>query len=81
MTPRRIFIAGSTGAVGRTLVRLADGTGASIVPHLRRRYGVTHPGAVVCDLADEEAVVKGMQGCTTVVQLIGTMRNLSLIHI
>ncbi|HKA91779.1 MAG TPA: NAD(P)H-binding protein [Haliangiales bacterium] len=74
---RKPFIAGSTGAVGRTLVRLADARGAALVPHLRPRHerDGRDPRAAVLELADTEALERALAGCTTVVQLIGTMRS------
>lgn len=78
MTERKIFVAGSTGAVGRQFVAQADRRGIAVVPHVRpKRAGEKglHPKAVLFDLADEPALASAMAGCTTVVQLIGTMRN------
>jgi uncharacterized protein YbjT (DUF2867 family) len=79
---RRIFVAGSTGAVGRALLAQAERAGVrgQLVPHLRPRAAhtvqTTPPAdAVVCDLADAAALQHGMSGCTTLVQLIGTMRK------
>ena len=81
-TPRRIFVAGSTGATGRTLMRLASerGLGDRVVPHLRPRGPATRSasppdGAIVLDLADAEGLATALPGFTTVVQLIGTMRK------
>jgi uncharacterized protein YbjT (DUF2867 family) len=82
MQPRRIFLAGSSGAVGRTVLDLATERGLRerLVPHLRPRGPTTvavtpPPDAVICDLADLPALARGMAGCTTVVQLIGTTRK------
>jgi uncharacterized protein YbjT (DUF2867 family) len=82
MEPRRLFIAGSTGATGRAVVRLADARGAAIVPHMRPRTATsasattpTDPRAAVVDLADRAKLAGAMQGCTTVLQLIGTIRS------
>lgn len=76
MSPRRLFVAGATGAVGRVLVPMADRNGVAVVPHVRPQSASTlsHPSAVAIDLSDE-ALPKAMAGCTTVVQLIGTMRK------
>jgi uncharacterized protein YbjT (DUF2867 family) len=74
---RKVFIAGATGAVGRTLVRLADARGVALVPHLRPRHereGRDRRAAVL-ELADTEALERALSGCTTIVQLIGTMRS------
>jgi uncharacterized protein YbjT (DUF2867 family) len=78
MTPRKIFVAGSTGATGRTLVRLADARGVDLVPHVRPHHaarGAVDRRAAVLELADAAALARAMAGCTTVVQLIGTMRK------
>src|SRR5687768_11129929 len=80
--PRRIFVAGSTGATGRALVRLAATRGLAdrVVPHLRPRGPQTRQvdapaGAIVLDLGDARALATALEGFTTVVQLIGTMRK------
>jgi len=81
MTPpgkRRLFIAGSTGATGRTLVPLASAGGVNIVPHLRPASAIgrdLHPQSAVLDLGDGDALDAALSGCTTVIQLIGTMRR------
>jgi uncharacterized protein YbjT (DUF2867 family) len=74
---RKAFVAGATGAVGRTLVRLADRRGLALVPHLRPRHGREggDARAAVLELADTESLERALSGCTTVVQLIGTMRS------
>ena len=75
---RRIFIAGANGATGRTLVNLPQAQTANLVPHYRPKsaQGKTlHPQAAVLDLTDAQALDTAMQGCTTVMQLIGTMRK------
>ena len=78
MTTRRVFIAGSTGATGRTVVRLAERAGVEIVPHQRPKRtaeGNVDPRAVVLDLADAPGLGAAMRKCTTVMQLIGTVRS------
>ncbi len=77
MTARKIFIAGSTGAVGRTVVRLADKEGLDIVPHVRpkHRSEALHPRAAELELSDSETLDKALAGVSTVLQLIGTMRK------
>jgi uncharacterized protein YbjT (DUF2867 family) len=82
MTPRKVFVAGSTGATGRALLAQAErrGVRAQVVPHLRPRSATTRqvkppPDAVIVDLADGEALARTLSGFTTVVQLIGTMRK------
>ncbi len=76
MSPRRLFIAGATGAVGRVLVPMADRHGITVVPHVRPKSAasLTHPNVVAIDLGDA-GLSKAMEGCTTVVQLIGTMKK------
>lgn len=78
MKPRKIFVAGSTGATGRVLVPMAERWGLDIVPHVRPQTadkGSVHPKAAVFDLGDAEALHAALEGCTTIVQLIGTMRS------
>ncbi len=78
VTPRKLFVAGSTGAIGRLVVQQADAAGIPIVPHARpRRSGAADadPRAVLCDLADRPALTRALTGCTTVLQLVGTMRK------
>jgi uncharacterized protein YbjT (DUF2867 family) len=75
---QRLFVAGSTGAVGRTVVRLAREMRIPVVPHARPRRDGALPAdarAVVFDLADHEALRAELERCTTVLQLIGTMRS------
>jgi len=73
----KLFIAGATGATGRTLIPIADAKGIGIVPHVRpkKHSGEVDPRAAVLDLADRDALVGALRGCTTVVQLIGTIRK------
>ncbi len=73
---RRIFIAGANGATGRTLRRLHDGP--HLVPHFRPQTAARDgapEGAAVLDLGDRDALHAALADCTTVVQLIGTMRK------
>lgn len=76
MKPRRLFLAGATGAVGRVLLPLAVRHGVAVVAHVRPKSAgaLQHAPLAQCELADTPALVKGLEGCTTVVQLIGTMR-------
>lgn len=76
MSPRRLFIAGATGAVGRVLVPMADRHAITVVPHVRPKSAssLSHPNVVAIDLGDA-GLSTAMQGCTTVVQLIGTMKK------
>ncbi len=78
--PRRLFIAGANGAVGRTVTRLGGEAGDPLVPHFRpgtaARLGDALPaGAVVFSLEDRDSLHRTLLGCTTVLQLIGTMRK------
>ncbi|HYX92319.1 MAG TPA: NAD(P)H-binding protein [Myxococcaceae bacterium] len=76
---RKLFIAGATGAVGRTAVRLAEERGLSVVPHVRPKTAAQgkslHPRAAVLELSDVEALTEALRDRTTVLQLIGTTRN------
>ncbi len=74
---RKLFVAGSTGATGQVLVAMAGRLGVEVVPHVRpaRAAAEVKPKAAVVDLADTPKVIEAMRGCTTVVQLIGTMRD------
>ena len=75
MKPRALFIAGSTGSIGRTLLPLADQKRVAIIPHLRPKHGATvDPRAAQFDLSNHDALVGALRKCTTVVQLIGTVR-------
>lgn len=73
---RKVFIAGSTGAVGRTVTRLALEQSVPFVAHQRpspdRPPG---PGAAQFQLSDGDRLTKALRGCTTVLQLIGTVRK------
>jgi uncharacterized protein YbjT (DUF2867 family) len=62
-----IFVAGSTGSVGRAVVRLAAQRSVAIFPHTRRDGGFP--------LDDAERLIASLAGCATIVQLIGTMRS------
>ena len=80
VTPRRIFVAGANGATGRTLLSCAGGDASDLVPHLRpataERLGEAAPdGAAVLDLGEAAALRAALTDCTTVIQLIGTMRK------
>ncbi len=69
-------MAGSTGAVGRTVVAQARTRGIAVVPHVRPKPGRTpEPGAACLALDDRAALVEALRGCTTVLQLVGTMRS------
>ncbi len=76
MKPRTLFVAGATGAVGQRLVAQAVAQGLDIVPHARAQSAakLTHPKRVTYALSDTK-LIETLQSCTTVVQLIGTMRK------
>lgn len=79
MNGRNVRVAGSTGAVGKTLVQVADARGIPVVPLVRARHqgagGATHPRALIVNYEDVESVTRGLRGGQTVLQLIGTMRK------
>lgn len=76
MNDRRVLVAGATGATGRTLQRIAEAGRAPVVPLVRpSSAGKAPANARVADFSDPAALVRAMEGCTTVVQLIGTMRK------
>ncbi|RKH58928.1 NAD(P)-binding oxidoreductase [Corallococcus llansteffanensis] len=79
-SPRHLFVAGATGATGRTLMRQALARGVSVLPHVRPKSAGTEPASTwprkaALELADAPALVEAMRGSTTVLQLIGTMRK------
>lgn len=71
-----LFIAGATGAVGSVVVPLAEARGLSVRPQVRPASAdkLQHPSRVVLAL-DAPELPGAMAGCTTVVQLIGTVRK------
>ena len=74
MSTRRLFVAGATGAVGQVLLEL--GTKVDVLAHARPKSAARlgdRPVAAI-DLSDPK-LADVMRGCTTVVQLIGTMRK------
>lgn len=76
--PRKIFVAGATGVVGRAVTAIADQEKLDVVPHVRpgtAAKGKVHPKAAVCELSDAPTLAAAMRGCSTVMQLIGTMRK------
>jgi uncharacterized protein YbjT (DUF2867 family) len=76
MTPRKLFVAGSSGATGRQVVSLATEQGLEVLAHLRPKPG-RHADAhtAVFELSDSQALLAALRGCTTVLQLIGTTRQ------
>jgi uncharacterized protein YbjT (DUF2867 family) len=76
MTPRRLFVAGSSGATGRLVVSLATEQGLSVLAHQRPKPGrVADARHAVFELTDGSALRAALRGCTTVLQLIGTTRQ------
>lgn len=76
MKARKLFVAGATGATGKVVVALAQERGIKIVAHVRPKSAAFAPkGAAIVDLGDASALRAAMKGCTTVVQLIGTMKK------
>jgi nucleoside-diphosphate-sugar epimerase len=78
LRPRRLFLAGSTGAVGRTVLHLARERSLELLAHLRpRQPGQEAPpaGSVVFELTDAARLIEALGSCTTVLQTIGTMRS------
>jgi dTDP-4-dehydrorhamnose reductase len=76
MNSRALFIAGATGAVGQRVVAQAIEQNLSFVPHARSKSvtKLVHPKAVSFELGDSK-LVDTLKSCTTVIQLIGTMRK------
>jgi len=74
---RSLFLAGSTGAVGGTLLQLARGMGIDLLAHARPKSEREEPppDVLVFDLRDRHALVNALAGRTTVIQCIGTMRK------
>jgi uncharacterized protein YbjT (DUF2867 family) len=76
MTPRKLFVAGSSGATGQLVVSLATKQGLPLVAHLRPKAGRAEDGRhAVFSLSDGAALRAAMRGCTSVLQLIGTTRQ------
>jgi len=76
MKNRTMFVAGATGAVGQRFLALAQAQQVEVVPHARAQSTgkLTHPNLVTLELSDPR-LVEALTRCTTVVQLIGTMRK------
>jgi len=70
------FIAGSTGATGRTLTKIAEMNNIEIFPHVRRKSAskVESPETAF-DLSERDLLEKKLSSCYSVVQLIGTMKK------
>jgi nucleoside-diphosphate-sugar epimerase len=75
MDSRRVFLAGATGAVGRTIIGLPADSRVRLVSHLRPGREVSgFPEPAVCALDRPDELDPAMRGCTTVLQLIGSRR-------
>ena len=78
MKPRKLFIAGASGATGQVLVQQALQQNVPFVAHYRP---TSQPPANLgdrarqFDLGDAEKLKAAMAGATTVLQLIGTTRK------
>ena len=75
----KMFLAGSTGAVGTLFLPLAEAAGHVVVPHVRPQSAAktllsAHPCACVADLAHTHVIAAAMGGVETVVVLVGTTR-------
>ncbi|MBZ4423173.1 SDR family oxidoreductase [Myxococcus sp. RHSTA-1-4] len=78
--PRRLFVAGATGATGRTVMRQALARGVEVTAHVRPKSASSElarewPRKAVVELSDGETLVETLRGHSTVLQLIGTMRK------
>lgn len=76
MSKRRVFVAGATGAVGQSLLELATKLQVDVLAHARPKSAAKlgdRPVAAI-ELSDPK-LVDVLRGCTTVVQLIGTMKK------
>ena len=78
--PRKLFVAGATGETGKLVWPMAVQAGLDVIPHLRpgtaQKLGAqAPPNAAVLELSDAPALEAALRGCTTVLQLIGTMRS------
>lgn len=76
MEKRRLFVAGATGAVGQTLLPLAQRLRLDVLAHARPKSAAKLGNHELAALElDDPKLAEAMRGCTTVVQLIGTMRK------
>ena len=72
---RRLFIAGASGATGQLVLPLAVSEGVPVLAHLRPKRGrAADAQHAVFELSDTEALVAALRGCSTILQLIGTVR-------
>jgi len=77
---RLLFVAGATGATGRNVVKQALARDVPLIAHVRPKSARTEPARdwprkATVELADAGALARELRGCTTVLQLIGTMRK------
>lgn len=78
---RDIFIAGAAGATGTAIAALPRPLAAGFRPHLRpARAAAGHPwgsdpNVRIGELDDAAWLDEALDGCTSIVQLIGTMRR------
>jgi uncharacterized protein YbjT (DUF2867 family) len=77
---RHLFVAGATGATGRTLMRQALARNVPVIAHVRPKSAESDvvkdwPRKAVVELSDGPQLIELMSGYTTVLQLIGTMRK------
>ena len=76
MSQRRLFVAGATGAVGQVLLELATARQVDVLAHARPSSAAKlGPRPVAALELTDAKLPEVMRGCTTVVQLIGTMRK------
>ncbi len=76
MSKRRVFVAGATGAVGQSLLELATKRQVDVLAHARPRSAGRLGGRPVAAIElSDPSLADTLRGCTTVVQLIGTMRK------
>ncbi|MEE2903632.1 MAG: NAD(P)H-binding protein [Myxococcota bacterium] len=70
------FIAGSTGATGRTLSQIAKMNNIEIFPHVRRKSASkAESPEFAFDLSERDLLEQRLSSCSCVVQLIGTMKK------
>lgn len=70
------FIAGSTGATGRTLTQIAKMNNIEVFPHVRRKSASkAEAPEFAFDLSERELLEEKLSSCYSVVQLIGTMKK------
>lgn len=78
--PKRVFVAGATGAVGTLLVPRARAAGLEILPHVRPQTAARHPlgqdpQAQIFDLSDAARLAEVVGRVDAVACLVGTTRK------